>query len=89
MFCPNCGIEIKNPEAFCPNCGTRLPQDISVTNDVQEKQEKSATRKMPQEKVQLKAHREQCTEEVNEKYYTFDTTDLKYKTKIIEEIEVK
>ena len=67
MFCPNCGIEIKNPEAFCPNCGTRLPQDISVTNDVQEKQEKSATRKMPQEKVQLKAHREQCTEEVNEK----------------------
>lgn len=29
------------------------------------------------------------TEEVNEKYYTFDTTDLKYKTKIIEEIEVK
>lgn len=24
MFCPNCGIEIKNPETFCPNCGTRL-----------------------------------------------------------------
>lgn len=24
MFCPNCGIEIKNPEAFCPNCGTPL-----------------------------------------------------------------
>ena len=44
MFCPNCGIEIKNPEAFCPNCGTRLPQDISVTSEVQEKQEESATR---------------------------------------------
>lgn len=45
MFCPNCGIEIKNPEAFCPNCGTRLPQDISVTNDVQEKQEKKCNQK--------------------------------------------
>ena len=64
MFCPNCGIEIKNPEAFCPNCGTRLPQDISVTNEVQEKQEESATREMPQEKVQPKAHREQREERV-------------------------
>ena len=67
MFCPNCGIEIKNPEAFCPNCGTRLPQDISVTNDVQEKQEKSATRKMPQEKVQPKAYREQLGASVHDK----------------------
>ena len=24
MFCPNCGIEIKNGGSFCPNCGTRL-----------------------------------------------------------------
>lgn len=67
MFCPNCGIEIKNPEAFCPNCGTRLPQDISVTNEVQEKQEESATREMPQEKVQPKAHREQREERVYDK----------------------
>ena len=67
MFCPNCGIEIKNPEAFCPNCGTRLPQDISATNEVQEKQEESATREMPQEKVQPKAHREQREERVYDK----------------------
>lgn len=67
MFCPNCGIEIKNPEAFCPNCGTRLPQDISVTNEVPEKQEESATREMPQEKVQPKAHREQREERVYDK----------------------
>ena len=67
MFCPNCGIEIKKPEAFCPNCGTRLPQDISVTNEVQEKQEESATREMPQEKVQPKAHREQREERVYDK----------------------
>ena len=67
MFCPNCGIEIKNPEAFCPNCGTRLPQDISVTNEVPEKQEESATREMSQEKVQPKAHREQREERVYDK----------------------
>ena len=67
MFCPNCGIEIKNPEAFCPNCGTRLPQDISVTNEVSEKQEESATREMSQEKVQPKAHREQREERVYDK----------------------
>lgn len=27
MFCPNCGVEVKQPETFCPNCGARLEKE--------------------------------------------------------------
>lgn len=52
MFCPNCGIEIKNPKAFCPNCGTKLPQEMQTTG---RKTEEKITREVPMAKPQQKA----------------------------------
>ena len=29
MFCPKCGIEIKEQKNFCPNCGAQLTTGVN------------------------------------------------------------
>lgn len=41
MYCPNCGKELKHPDAFCPNCGEKLdmeePQTTLKQKDIEER----------------------------------------------------
>lgn len=34
MFCPKCGIEIKEQKNFCPNCGASLKTAVNSTDEV-------------------------------------------------------